>query len=189
MLSKIKNLARHRINRRKVSSIGQNTLLYGNIEKRALDSLVDIGCSCLIEGTIVTETNSSQIKIGNNVFIGGGSMIDCVDMITIEDDVLISYECMFADSNNHSVNYSLRKKDLEDWKSGGKHDWSTTVTKPIRISKGAWVGARSIILKGVLIGEGAVIGAGSVVTNDIPAWTIAAGNPAKIIRKIAVDER
>ena len=63
------------------------------------------------------------------------------------------------------------------------------MTKPIRITKVPWVGARSIILKGVLIGEGAVIGGCSIVVNDVQAWSIVAGNPAKYIREIPVDER
>jgi acetyltransferase-like isoleucine patch superfamily enzyme len=60
---------------------------------------------------------------------------------------------------------------------------------PIRICRGAWIGARSIILKGVTIGEGAIVGAGSVVTRDVPAFTIVAGNPARILRELATDER
>ena len=55
---------------------------------------------------------------------------------------------------------------------------------PIVIEDGAWIGAGAIILPGITIGEYAVIGAGSVVTKDIPAYTIAAGNPCKLIRKI-----
>jgi acetyltransferase-like isoleucine patch superfamily enzyme len=93
-----------------------------------------------------------------------------------------------ADSDNHSISYSIRKKDLADWKKK-QHDWSTTRSASIRVSKGAWIGARAIILKGVTIGEGAVIGAGSVVTKDVPPYTIVAGNPARVIREIPPDER
>jgi|CXWL01.1.fsa_nt_gi acetyltransferase-like isoleucine patch superfamily enzyme len=178
-----------RVNESKVSSIGQNSVLNCHIDKRAVNSRVDIGSECLIYGALVTETDESWIKIGDNVFIGGGSNIDCVVSVTIEDDVLISYGCSLADSDNHSVRYSLRKKDLADWKAGGKHDWSTTISKPIRVCKGAWVGARAIILKGVTIGEGAVIGAGSVVTKDVAPYNIVAGNPARVIREIPPDER
>ena len=61
--------------------------------------------------------------------------------------------------------------------------------KPVRIGDKAWLGLRVIILKGVEIGEGAVVAAGSVVTKDVPSWTIAAGNPAKVIREIPIEER
>ena len=58
------------------------------------------------------------------------------------------------------------------------------VTKPVKIGKNVWIATRSIILPGVSIGDHSVIGAGSVVTHSIPAHCLAAGNPAKIIRKI-----
>lgn len=60
---------------------------------------------------------------------------------------------------------------------------------PVKISDKVWIGFNSIILKGVTIGEGAVVGAGSVVTKDVPAWTVVAGNPARIIREIPENER
>ena len=56
--------------------------------------------------------------------------------------------------------------------------------KPVKIGKNCWLGASVIVLPGVEIGEGCTIGAGSVVTKNIPPYSIAAGNPAKIIRKI-----
>jgi acetyltransferase-like isoleucine patch superfamily enzyme len=160
----------------------------GSIDKRGINSSIIIGNNCLIHGTLVTEIDESKILIKNNVFIGGGTILDCVRSIIIEDDVLISYQCILADSDNHSVSYSVRRSDLATWKEK-KHDWTHIKSSPILISKGAWIGARVIILKGVRIGEGAVIGAGSVVTKDIPAWAIAAGNPANVIRVIPENER
>jgi acetyltransferase-like isoleucine patch superfamily enzyme len=163
---------------------GENSTLSGSIDMRSLNSYIEIGDDCLIEGTLVTETDGSRIKIGNNVYIGGGTLLDCVISIQIEDDVLIAYQNILADSDNHNVDYEIRKKDLADWRNGGKHDWITTNSAPIKISKGAWIGARCIILKGVTIGEGAVIGAGSVVTKDVPDWTMVAGNPARIVKRL-----
>ncbi len=171
-----------------LASIGENTDVRGVIEKRAPHSTITIGAGCLIEGLLVTETEQSKIHIENNVYIGGKTTLDCVVSITVESDVLISYECILSDSNNHSLNYNIRKRDLADWREG-KHDWSTTKSAPIKVSRGAWIGARAIILKGVTIGEGAVIGAGSVVSSDVPAWTIVAGNPAKVIRALTEEER
>jgi acetyltransferase-like isoleucine patch superfamily enzyme len=189
MLHKLIEFLRQRRNEGKASSLGRNSLLHGSIDKRAVNSRIDIGSDCLIQGILVTETNESRIQIGDNVFIGAGVIIDCVARVVIEEDVLIAHGCMVADSDNHSVRYSVRKNDLRDWKSGGKHDWSTTVSKPVLISKGVWIGAKSIVLKGVAIGEGAVVGAGSVVTKDVPPYTIVAGNPARVIREIPLDER
>jgi len=167
---------------------GENSTVKGGVDMRSLNSFIEIGTNCLIEGVLVTETDGSHINIGNNVYIGGSTLLDCIVSIQVEDDVLISYQCLLTDSDNHNLDYDIRKKDLADWRNGGKHDWSTTESAPIKISKGAWIGARSMILKGVTIGKGAVVGAGSVVTKDVPDWTVVAGNPARVVKVIKKSE-
>jgi acetyltransferase-like isoleucine patch superfamily enzyme len=57
-------------------------------------------------------------------------------------------------------------------------------SKPVKIGRGCFIGSRSIILKGVTLGDRVVIGAGSVVTKDVPAYSIAAGNPARTVGSI-----
>lgn len=188
-LSCWKRVVRHYLNRKKATAVGTATLLQGTLDIRHPQGKIVIGNGCLVQGTLVAETESSQITLGNNVYVGGGTVIDCVQSITIADDVLISYGCVITDSDNHSIRYSIRKKDLADWRNGGVHDWHTTNTKPTVIAKGVWIGTNAIILKGVMLGEGAVIGAGSVVTKDVPPYTVVAGNPARVIRELAPDER
>lgn len=168
-------------------TLGENSVLKGFIDRRSLKSSITIGSDCMVSGSLITETDESKIIIGNNVFIGANTIIDCVVSIQIEDDVLISYQCILADSDNHSIDYNIRKKDLSDWREG-KHDWKTTKSKPILISKGAWIGARAIILKGTTVGEGSIVGAGAVVTKDVPAWTVVGGNPARVIKEIERSE-
>ena len=63
-------------------------------------------------------------------------------------------------------------------------DWSTAEKAPIRICRGAWIGARAVIMKGVTVGEGAVVGTGSVVMRDVPPYTVVLGNPARVIREL-----
>jgi acetyltransferase-like isoleucine patch superfamily enzyme len=122
------------------------------------------------------------------VFINVATILDCVGAITIEDDVMIGYHCVLADSDNHSTRYSVRKGDLGRVRQG-RHRWDTAVTAPVHIGRGAWIGAYAIILKGVRVGAGAIVSAGSVVFRDVPDWTIVAGNPAYIVRQIPEDER
>jgi acetyltransferase-like isoleucine patch superfamily enzyme len=179
---------RHWRNARTVDACGSGTRFRGSAEKRGANSRIEIGGGCLIDGTLVTEAPRSVIRIGSNVSIGGQSLLAAVESITVEEDVLISYHCIITDSDNHSLRYSQRKNDLHEWLAG-KHDWSKVSTKPVRICKGAWLGARVIVTKGVTIGEGAVCGMGSVVTRDVPAYTVVAGNPARIIKEIPVGER
>lgn len=60
---------------------------------------------------------------------------------------------------------------------------------PVEIGDNVWIGGNTVILPGVHIGSNSIIGAGSVVTKDIPEWSIAAGNPCKVIRKITEDDK
>jgi galactoside O-acetyltransferase len=80
-----------------------------------------------------------------------------------------------------------RALDVKDWASGLK-DWSNVVCRPVIIQDKAWIGFNVIILKGVTIGTGAIVGAGSVVTKDVPAYCIAGGNPARVIRELSQNE-
>ena len=172
----------------RVTHCGPRSELRGQVDMRSTKSSIFVGSDCLIEGTLVTEKEGSIIRIGNNVFIGGGTLLDCASLIEIEDDVLISYGGIIADSDNHSISYSRRRGDLARWKAGA-YDWSQAPMKPILIRRGAWLGARVIVLKGVTIGEGSVVGAGSVVTRDVAPYTLVAGNPARLIREIPLNDR
>lgn len=120
----------------------------------------------------------SSISIGKRCVIRPGTMLFADSQvegcgITIEDDVLIGSGVHIYVSNHKFDNPAVGVIDQ------GHDDCHEVVLK-----KGCWVGAKSIILPGITIGENAVVGAGSVVTKDVPARVVAAGNPAKILRKI-----
>lgn len=118
-------------------------------------------------------TSGSKIIIGNNVGISGSS-INATTTITIEDNVLIGSGCLISDTDSHPLLWEDRLCNNND----------ITSKAPITIKKNAFIGARSIILKGVTIGEGAVVGAGSVVSKDVPPYTVVCGNPAKIVKTL-----
>lgn len=183
-LRRIYSRLRESRNRGLVDSVGEGTRIPGVVEKRASGAVINVGRGCLVQGVLVAERAASRIEIGDNSLVGGGTTLDCAISITIEDDVLISYGCTLADSDNHSLYPELRTRDLANWMDGRRHDWTHSRMAPIRICKGAWVGARSIILKGVTVGPGAVVAMGSVVTRDVPPRTVVGGNPAKVIRLI-----
>lgn len=171
-----------------IAEIGKNTKIKGRIERRHPSATVKIGEDSLVAGILVAEVENSRLIIGNNVFIGGNSLIDCLNQITIEDDVLISYQVVIMDSDNHSLRASERAGDLKRWQNG-QYDWTHVQSSPIVIRSKAWVGARAIITKGVEIGEGGIVATGSVVTKDVPPYTIVAGNPARVVRELNPDER
>jgi acetyltransferase-like isoleucine patch superfamily enzyme len=184
LLRQVKATLRQRSNKRATSACGEGTQLVGTVDRRATDATIAVGADCLIQGQLVAERDESCLIIGNRVLVGGGTVLDCALSIKIDDDVLISYACVIADSDNHSLYPELRRNDLRTWMDGRKHDWSTSAMRPIHICSGAWIGAHSIILKGVTIGAGAVVGMGSVVTRDVPPRTVVAGNPARVIKTI-----
>ena len=123
--------------------------------------------------TILFAKGNSHISIGNNVGISNSAIV-ALDEIVIEDDVLIGASCKIYDHDFHSVDYEERMRPGD---VGVK-------AKTIRIRKGAFIGAHTIVLKGVTIGEKSVVGAGSVVTKSVPDGEIWAGNPARFVKKI-----
>lgn len=122
--------------------------------------------------SIVVE-KKGLLKIKNNVGMSN-STIYCANKITIEENVFIGGNCKIYDTNFHSI---YLKNRLLKPEIGVK-------TAPVKICKGVFIGAGTIILKGVTIGENSVIGAGSVVSKSIPANEVWAGNEIKFIKRI-----
>lgn len=112
-----------------------------------------------------------NIKIGKNVFINACCRFQDQGGIEIGDGSLIGHNTTIA-TLNHDFN-PLKRQNL--------------TPSPVKIGKNVWIGSDCTILPGVEIGDGAIIGAGSVVTKSIPANTIAVGNPARVIKKIEVN--
>lgn len=115
-------------------------------------------------------------KVGKGCFMGDYVRIDTShpDMITIEDSVSIA----------SGTRLLCHQRDFSDFCVGDDYMKLGYVVKPIVLKKGCLVGMESFVMPGVTIGEGAIVGAGSLVTKDIPAWTIAAGRPAKVLKQI-----
>lgn len=123
-------------------------------------------------------------KVGKDVFVGDSVKIDSghSDLITIEDGVSIA----------GGTRLLCHQRDFSNYCVGDEYLALGYLLKPIVLKKGCLVGMESFVMPGVTIGEGAIVGAGSLVTKDIPAWTIATGRPAKVVKEIpkreAVDE-
>ena len=144
-------------------------------------------------------TGHPEIYVGNDVNIFGKIVItsgrvfdhprlvieDAVDIghqvifvvnkeIVIEQGVHIASNCRIVDTDAHPRDPALRAADAPP---------PAEEVKPVRIGKYAWIGHGCYIMKGVTIGEGAIIGAASVVVTDIPAFSVAMGNPARVVVK------
>ena len=111
-------------------------------------------------------------SVGRNCKISSHSFV-CEGVI-IEDNVFIGHGVTF-------INDTFPRATTPDGELQTEKDWKV---EPTRVKKGASIGSGATILSNVIIGENALVGAGSVVTHDVPANTVVAGNPAKILRSI-----
>lgn len=151
---------------------------------------IRVGKNSSVNATCIFETPDGFIDIKDRVFMGESTIIS-KNRITIDENVQIAWGCTFYDHNAHSFDYKERQKDIDVFlnnKKNGRNalknegkDWSVGHSSPIHICHDAWIGMNVTILNGVTIGAGAIIGAGSVVRSDIPSWSIATGNPCKVI--------
>lgn len=118
------------------------------------------------------------VEVQKNAFIGKNCKISShtfiCEGVTIEDDVFIGHNVAF-------INDTFPRATTGDGKLQTEADWKV---EPTLVKKGASIGSGSTILANVTIGENAIVGAGSVVTKDVPADTIVAGNPARVKRRI-----
>lgn len=128
-----------------------------------------IGDQTKIGAFVEIQKNSSvgrHCKISSHTFVCEG--------VSIEDDVFIGHGVTF-------INDSYPRATTKDGALQTEKDWRVETTT---VKRGASIGSGSTILSNVLIGENAIVGAGSVVTHDVPANAIVAGNPAKVLRYI-----
>lgn len=152
--------------------------VFGNIRRKHLQSMMD--------WAILEPINPRRLRpillrkigcnVGNNVFVGDFVRVDLnhANMIEIEDGVHIASGCRLLCHQRDISNYFVG----DDYADLGYH------IKKVVLKKGCLIGMETFVLPGVVIGEGAIVGAGSLVTKDVPAWTIATGRPAKVIKEI-----
>ena len=170
-------------------SVGKNFCVYGLIRVLGGRKRIKFGDNCILRSGLSTNPlggnkqmvfalgKQGRIECGNNVGISN-TCIRIDNLLVVEDNVNIGGDCKIYDSDMHSINYKERVL---------QSDWHIK-SAPIIIQEGAGIGAHCIILKGVTIGARSVIGAGSVVTKNIPSNELWAGNPARFVRKINLEE-
>ncbi len=143
---------------------------------------LSIGRGSVVEATIDFERPLASLTIGANSYVGA-SMLKCAQSIEIGNDVEIAWNCSIVDHDWEPLAFEHRHTDKRRWYTA-KKDWSHVGVAPVRIGDRAVIGFNAVILKGVTLGEGAVVGVQSVVTHDVPPYTVVAGAPARIVRKL-----
>lgn len=110
------------------------------------------------------------LRVGDKVVFGSRDSVNCYLDVEIGDDCIFADDVYIGDFDHRfsDLRLPIRKQGI--------------VTAPVRIEDDCWIGEKASIMRGVCIGRGSVIGAQSVVTHDLPAYSVAAGNPARVIR-------
>lgn len=137
------------------------------------DNIIGFGVPCALMAEKAT------IKIGSHVGISQTTLFALEADITIGDYTLLGGGVKVYSSDFHSLDYNHRR----DYSLGGL-DNQNRKSAPVAIGHDCFIGAGTIILKGVTIGDYSIIGAGSVVTKSVPSGEIWAGNPARFVKKI-----
>ena len=145
--------------------------LRGRVQLSGCGEVV-LGEGVSLNGTLVpiemVTYTSGRIEIGNHTFINYGSSIAARASVKIGSYCHLGHYTFVMDNDQHDV---VRHTELPQ-------------SDPVIIEDHVWIGSKSVILPGVRIGSRAVIGAGSIVTKDIPPRCVAAGNPARVIRRL-----
>lgn len=121
---------------------------------------------------------SPILKFGDNVSVGSNLFVSCIDNITIESGVILSDRVFISDHAHEYENITIPIKNQPLKKEGA-----------VLIKSGAFVGVNAVIMPGVTIGKNSVIGASSVVSHSVPNYSVAAGIPAKLIKKYDIKSK
>ncbi len=119
--------------------------------------------------TVLAAFPGGRIEIGDRTFINYGVDISATKLVRIGADCLIGAHVGILDNDFHDLKERSRMPS----------------PRPVVIGNSVWLGNRVLVLPGVTIGDGAVVGAGSVVVSDVPPWTVALGNPARVVRTLS----
>ncbi len=151
--------------------------LHGNVLEAFRDGRLELGANVLFEpGVWITAPAPARVRIGSGTFLNLGVMIAALDLVEIGEHCMFANGCLITDAD-HRFDDPHTPVPWQGFTSKG----------PTHVGDNVWCGANVVITSGVTIGDRCVIGANSVVTEDIPAFSIAAGAPAKVLRRISYE--
>ena len=150
---------------------------------------IEIGRGSSIYQWVLFELGEQgRVTIGQFSLMNGARII-CDSEIAIGDYCLISWNVVLMDTHRVPQNPAERRQCLQQAVTHTPRQViASTESRPIHIGSNVWIGFDCCILPGVTIGDGSVVGARSVVVDSVPPFTIAVGNPARVIRKLEPHE-
>lgn len=153
--------------------------------QRAIAVLLGRG-SGIYKAAMFDVGHQGRISVGDYTSIGGGRII-CDDEIAIGSFCLISWNVVIMDTYRLPLDMKSRRAVLDQVARTKERviPSSYEMPRPVRIDDNVWIGFDACILPGVHVGEGSVVAAKSVVVQDVPAYCVVGGNPARIIRSLA----
>lgn len=140
--------------------------------------------SSVYMGCMFDVGTGGRVSVGDYSLLHGVWLV-CDSGITIGDHALISWNVVLMDTYRVSRNVQERRSALERLAVSRERRLDGNVeARPITIGNNVWIGFDACVLPGVTIGDGAVVGARSVITGDVDAYTVVAGNPARTVRRL-----
>jgi acetyltransferase-like isoleucine patch superfamily enzyme len=151
--------------------------VHGNVLSAFLEGRLDVGSNTLLEPNVwLTAPGAARIRIGSGTFLNQGVMVASHELVEIGDHCMLANGCFVSDAS-HRFDDPNRPVTWQGFTSKG----------PTRVGDNVWCGANVVITSGVTVGDRCVIGANSVVTEDMPAYSVVAGAPARILRQITYE--
>jgi acetyltransferase-like isoleucine patch superfamily enzyme len=174
-LSFLAATARSRYLLREASTLGVGVRILGRtpvVYNRGVLSLGhDVKLEAPTRAILLNVYPRGELIIGDEVCINDGARFECTSSIRIGDRARIGFGVVIIDNNLHDA-YNRR---------------ALPAGKPVIIEDEVWVGGNAMILPGVTIGKGSIVAAGAILVRDVPAFSVVAGNPARIVRSLDPD--
>jgi len=148
--------------------------VHGNLLEMFAQGRLEVGRHALLEPNVwLTGPAPARIRVGSGSFLNLGVMVAAAELVEIGDHCMLANGCFVSDAS-HRFDDPDRPVPWQGFTSRG----------PTRLGDNVWCGANVVITSGVTVGERCVIGANSVVTRDLPPFSLAAGAPAAVLRKV-----
>lgn len=146
---------------------------------------ITLGANVICRGILRLENfQPARLAIAEDVYVGDDTIISCAERIEIGRLTMIAHGVQIFDNDSHPVDAVLREKDYLTLLGRLPGPRPAAASAPVIIGERVWIGMHATVMKGVRIGADSVIAAGSVVTHDVPAASIAAGVPARVVSSI-----